>query len=201
MPRYLLKYKRNNVGKVKVRPPCDVVFCPVIYAVTSRQKGGALPLVQHTRSLFYRLRPPLPVPRAAFDPTSLSASLSRSIVRDAMVEIMLGAMEPRKQQQQQLGLGWGEPEGDQPQAMARGGEEGVDDPGFGFGGSECGGGEMQMGWGGELVGHASSENPGKCIMWCAVALGALVRGAPIEYVSVSGRLCEVSTIDRVRWLR
>lgn len=103
-------------------------------------------------------------------------SLSRSIVRDAMVEIMLGAMAPPRQQQQQLILG-GRGGAEQAHSVAR------ERPGLEFGGHECyEGGETERDWGGGVVGRASPDNPARCIMWCAIALGALVRGSPIEYV-------------------
>lgn len=72
-----------------------------------------------------------------------------------MVNIMLA---PASRQQAALGIGSDEVA--QPDATAMGG---------GFG-STFGGKEPPM-------------NPSTCIFWCAVALGALVKGAPIESVS------------------
>lgn len=39
------------------------------------------------------------------------------------------------------------------------------------------------GWDDALVLRDVSGSPAKCIMWCAIALGALMRGSPVEYVS------------------
>lgn len=36
--------------------------------------------------------------------------------------------------------------------------------------------------------RTSSESSSTCLMWCAIALGALVRGAPNEYVSLESPL-------------
>lgn len=111
-----------------------------------------------------------------------------------MVEIMLGAMAPR-QQQHQLSLTEGEHDVGGRGGGGRGHEGGHghgmagERPGFGLGlnGGERDGGEMETemesmtDWSRGLVG-AIDDSPGRCILWCAIALGALVRGAPIEYV-------------------
>lgn len=40
---------------------------------------------------------------------------------------------------------------------------------------------------GTLTCRTESSDPSKCIMWCAIALGALVQGSPLEYVSCRRR--------------
>lgn len=137
---------------------------------------------------------PHPIPRASVGP--LSRSLSRRIVREAMVEIMMGTMAPRQQQQQRFSLDDHELKRDhrhrignvgggralQAYSVARG-EAGLV---LGSGGRDCEDEDMEMEMetavSGGLVGRATTETPTRCIMWCAIALGALVKGAPIENV-------------------
>lgn len=44
-------------------------------------------------------------------------------------------------------------------------------------------GQEEKGWDDALALRDVSGSPAKCIMWCAIALGALMRGSPVEYVS------------------
>ena len=39
------------------------------------------------------------------------------------------------------------------------------------------------GWGQSLACQDTTSCPSKCILWCAIALGALVQGCSLEYVS------------------
>jgi len=119
--------------------------------------------------------------------------LSDSIVRDAMVEIMVGAMAPR-QQQQQLGhepkkdwgfLGNGGSTDGGGGGGGGGGGETNSVVGQRVGGSPSGLDEKEKGWGGSAAwfDHGDTiRTTGKCVLWCAIALGALVRGAPVDYV-------------------
>lgn len=84
-----------------------------------------------------------------------------------MVEIMMAAVAPRHQFQHK-----GASFGNDGLAM---GEEAYRGGGAGTRLAE---GEEQ-GWG---VGD-NPDNPAKCIMWCAIALGALMGGSPVEIVS------------------
>eukprot|EP00752_Nemacystus_decipiens_P004732 g4313.t1 len=122
---------------------------------------------------------------------------TESIVRGAMVEVMMEAVAPpnRQQQQQLLSLADHEDEHDNPQhSGGRGGSEGTNSVvgerqgfgsgwGFGFGGIESEDGKRETGWSEGLGVRATSANPRRCMMWCAIALGALVRGAPIDHAS------------------
>lgn len=97
--------------------------------------------------------------------------LSQSIVRHAMVEIMMEAVAPRQNFQNRYpsfgngGLAMGEeaPEGAAVGTRLAEGEE--------------------EGWGRTLFCRDVPDNPAKCMMWCAIALGALMRGSPVEFVS------------------
>ncbi|CAN0339839.1 unnamed protein product, partial [Ectocarpus fasciculatus] len=43
--------------------------------------------------------------------------------------------------------------------------------------------DEKMGWGGALARRDPlPDHPAKCMMWCAIALGALMRGIPVEHV-------------------
>lgn len=146
--------------------------------------------------------PPASIWRVSVNPLSLARSLarSRSIVRDAMVEVMVDAVAPPQHQQQQQLLSLAEHDHDlerdhHQHPGGRGGAGGTygvagerhgfgsrSGSGLGYGGRGFEDGEMETGWSGGLVGPAASANPRRCMMWCAIALGALVRGAPIEHV-------------------
>lgn len=94
-----------------------------------------------------------------------------STVRSAMVEIMMGAVPPQQRyehQREHHGIG----------EWAMGGEA--------FQGAAAGtrlAGGDEEGWNGASVWRGVPDNPAKCIMWCAIALGALMRGSPVEFVS------------------
>lgn len=38
-------------------------------------------------------------------------------------------------------------------------------------------------WGQSLADQGRSNDPSRCILWCAIALGALVQGCSLEFVS------------------
>ena len=40
-----------------------------------------------------------------------------------------------------------------------------------------------VGWGQTLAGQDTSSYPAECILWCTIALGALVQGCPSTFVS------------------
>ncbi|CAM9932348.1 unnamed protein product, partial [Hapterophycus canaliculatus] len=86
-------------------------------------------------------------------------------VREAMVEILLGASTPdRAHLKPEVGKSIiGAPRG-----------------GSGLGGFATE--SEQGGWGGALAYPAAVGSPATCMMWCAIALGALVKGAPVENV-------------------
>lgn len=98
-------------------------------------------------------------------------SLVCSTVRSAIIEVMMGAVPPPqryKHEREHHGNG----------GLAMGGEA--------YQGAAVGnrltGGEEER-WSGASVGRGVPDNPAKCIMWCAIALGALMRGSPVEFVS------------------
>lgn len=82
------------------------------------------------------------------------------MVRQAVVQIMLG---PNPQQRH---------DGFRAGPMLAEGEEGEFHP------------DGERGGGGQALAHQESTScPSKCILWCAIALGALVQGCSLEYVS------------------
>ena len=97
-----------------------------------------------------------------------------------MVELMVGTMAPRQQQldhelrQDYLGN----------VAFGGGGGESKSIPGQGAG-ARLPVGFEEKGWGGGAgwMGRGdTTSTTGKCVLWCAIGLGALVRGAPVDYV-------------------
>lgn len=82
------------------------------------------------------------------------------MVRQAVVKIMLGSMQQR---QERFCIGAGDlAEGEEVEFLQE---------------SEKGG------WGQSLACQDKTSCPSKCILWCAIALGALVQGCSLEYVS------------------
>ncbi|CAN0443019.1 unnamed protein product [Pylaiella littoralis] len=108
---------------------------------------------------------------------------TESIVRHAMVEIMMEAVAPRQNFQNRYpsfgngGLAMGEeaPEGAAVGTRLAEGEE--------------------EGWGRTLFCRDVPDNPAKCMMWCAIALGALMRGSPVEFVAGYIRLARESIAE------
>lgn len=87
----------------------------------------------------------------------------RRVVRQAVVELMLGAMPPRRKERHCA----------QGNSLTDGKQ----------GGHHTAGGEETYSQGGaydEIAGDSF-----KCIMWCAIALGALVQGCSFDFVSLS----------------
>lgn len=81
------------------------------------------------------------------------------MVREAMFNVMLGSMSRKRQERVHVG-----------------------------GGSFAGGQEVLRGGEGGGAGQAlayrpKEGDPSTCILWCTIALGALVQGCPLEFVS------------------
>lgn len=94
---------------------------------------------------------------------------ARSTIRRAMVEIMMEAAGPLKQyENKHRGNSGSAVGGDSYQGAGAGTllAEGQD-----------------KGWDDASVLRDVPNNPAKCIMWCAIALGALMRGSPVKNVS------------------
>lgn len=85
------------------------------------------------------------------------------MVRQAVVKIMVGSMQQQQQRQERFRIGAGGlAEGEEGDFLQEG-EEG--------------------GWGQAVACQETTSCPSKCILWCAVALGALVQGCSLEFVS------------------
>eukprot|EP00904_Undaria_pinnatifida_P005103 jgi/Undpi1/1722/HiC_scaffold_11.g05112.m1 len=95
-----------------------------------------------------------------FDCLGFLPLANERMVRQAVVQIMLG---PNPQQRH---------DGFRAGPMLAEGEEGEFHPE----------GE-RGGWGQALAHQESTSCPSKCILWCAIALGALVQGCSLEYVT------------------
>ncbi|CAM9748894.1 unnamed protein product [Scytosiphon promiscuus] len=108
---------------------------------------------------------------------------TESHIRQAMVEILRAAATPggRSQLEPQHNQGrFGN--GD---SMIRAHHGGVGMGGFAAESEETG-------WGGSSAHAVAAASPATCMMWCAVALGSLVKGAPVENVSEYVRLARES---------
>lgn len=85
------------------------------------------------------------------------------MVRQAMVNIMLGSMPLQRQEQPRGGAGG--PAGREQAGIPQQDQEG--------------------GLGRVLACQDTTDYPAKCIFWCAIALGALVQGCSLVFVSNS----------------
>lgn len=85
------------------------------------------------------------------------------MVRQAMVEIMLGANLSLRQESVWVGAG----------SLAGGNEGGSPHK------------SEEWGWGQTFTDQDGLGDPPKCTLWCAIALGALLQGCPLDFVSPS----------------
>lgn len=123
----------------------------------------------------------LPIPPLASPCFRESYHIS-SIVRNAMVTVLTGAVAPRQCRTQDcFGNGGSQKlSGTQPEVRLGEGDE--------------------EGWsGGETLVRRDTlpDKPAICMLWCAIALGALMRGMPVDHVSLHHRT--TSGIARVHF--
>lgn len=60
----------------------------------------------------------------------------------------------------------------------------------GRGGGDVSQDDGQWGWEQALAHQDGAKDPSKCILWCAIALGALVQGCSLEFVSFLRKAAE-----------